>query len=279
MSIASSLRIRLRHDVPDASRWALVAALLALACGTSDATQLTSPTADEGQGPPLPPGSEQTGSTPLPDAGVGPSAALEPGFHLVGAGLKLVIEGWQEPPAFAVDFSISDADGHPLDLAGQSSEGAVQPSFVLSRLEVDAAGESLGYEPYTLRQQTSPITDKSAWQGAADSAGTYEVIDAAAGRYRYRFGTPITIAEADRTKTHTIGVYATRQYAGVRYVDNEQYSFVPDGSSVQTTLDVVNDASCESCHTSVEAHGGARRGVATCVLCHTAAPSLVASSL
>src|SRR5690606_19719221 len=70
------------------------------------------------------------------------------------------------------------------------------------------------------------------------------------------------------------GIYATRTINEVRYVDNEIYHFLPAGGDVVTTLDVVTDASCNACHTRVEAHGGSRRGVEMCNLCHTEANSI-----
>jgi OmcA/MtrC family decaheme c-type cytochrome len=44
---------------------------------------------------------------------------------------------------------------------------------------------------------------------------------------------------------------------------------VPNGSAVVTTRDVIWTVSCDRCHDQLSAHGGSRRGMAICVMCHT----------
>lgn len=46
------------------------------------------------------------------------------------------------------------------------------------------------------------------------------------------------------------------------------YNFVPNGAKVTKVHDVVRTASCNTCHDQLSFHGGARRGVEICVLCH-----------
>jgi OmcA/MtrC family decaheme c-type cytochrome len=171
-----------------------------------------------------------------------------------------------------VELTLSDAEGRPLDREGLLTAGAVSVSFMLAYLEETDSGESLQYRSYTLREQTSPITSVTAPQAGTDTGGTFTEL--APGRYRYTFGTSVDVAEANEGKTHTIGVYATRPFEDQRYVANTNYSFVPLGVEPDTELDVVTDAACSNCHTRVEAHGGARRGVQQCVLCHTDESSL-----
>src|SRR5262249_495932 len=43
----------------------------------------------------------------------------------------------------------------------------------------------------------------------------------------------------------------------------------PDGSNVVVTRDVVKTATCNKCHDQLAFHGGSRRSVELCVLCHT----------
>src|SRR5437773_1838796 len=52
-------------------------------------------------------------------------------------------------------------------------------------------------------------------------------------------------------------------------VDNEEYSWVPNGSPVTVVRDVVRTETCNKCHDPLQAHGGSRRDVALCVTCHT----------
>lgn len=192
----------------------------------------------------------------------------EGGLRHAGAGLVLEIESATigADGTAVVDFSISDGEGRPLDREGLLTEGALSASFVLSYLEQDGAGEALQYRAYTTRAQTSPITDETETQAGTDAGGTYEQLTP--GHYRYTFGTNIAVADANRGKTHTIGVWGTRNYRDLRYVANTTFSFRPDGEEASVARDVVETAACENCHGRLEAHGGARRGVEQCVLCH-----------
>jgi OmcA/MtrC family decaheme c-type cytochrome len=45
--------------------------------------------------------------------------------------------------------------------------------------------------------------------------------------------------------------------------------FVPNGSKVTTTRDVIETSSCDKCHDQLSFHGGSRRSVGLCVMCHT----------
>src|SRR6202041_1754653 len=47
------------------------------------------------------------------------------------------------------------------------------------------------------------------------------------------------------------------------------FNFVPDGANVTHTRDVIETGSCNACHDQLSAHGGSRRGMSMCVLCHT----------
>ena len=49
------------------------------------------------------------------------------------------------------------------------------------------------------------------------------------------------------------------------------YNFVPNGAKVTHVHDIIETASCNACHDQLSAHGGSRRGMNMCVLCHTAA--------
>ena len=47
------------------------------------------------------------------------------------------------------------------------------------------------------------------------------------------------------------------------------FNFVPNGSPVTVVRDVIRTQSCDRCHDQLSAHGGSRRGIEMCVLCHT----------
>lgn len=47
------------------------------------------------------------------------------------------------------------------------------------------------------------------------------------------------------------------------------FNFVPNGSAVALVRDIIRTQSCDRCHGQLSAHGGSRRGIELCVLCHT----------
>lgn len=75
----------------------------------------------------------------------------------------------------------------------------------------------------------------------------------------------------DASATHTVGIYGSRDLTaydlGTNYA-SATYNFVPNGAKVTNVHDVIRTASCNTCHDQLSFHGGARRGVEMCVLCH-----------
>jgi OmcA/MtrC family decaheme c-type cytochrome len=67
-------------------------------------------------------------------------------------------------------------------------------------------------------------------------------------------------------------VYGSRNLTefdlGTNYASTT-YNFVPNGSSVTVVRDVIRTSSCNRCHDQLSGHGGSRRGIEMCVLCHT----------
>jgi OmcA/MtrC family decaheme c-type cytochrome len=106
-------------------------------------------------------------------------------------------------------------------------------------------------------------------QAGTDSGGTTQKISD--GQYVYTFATKLP-AGYDRTVTHTIGAYGSRNLSefdlGTQY-SNSVYNFVPDGSAVKVIRDVVRTATCNKCHHDMGFHGGSRKTMEICVLCHT----------
>jgi OmcA/MtrC family decaheme c-type cytochrome len=160
---------------------------------------------------------------------------------------------------------LTDPKGLGLDRLGVTTPGAVSVSFVVAYIP---KGKTQ-YVAYTTRVQTSPITGNSATQAGSDSGGTWEVTGD--GAYTYTFKTKAP-SGYDRTATHTIGIYGSRNLSEFDLptnYDDDFFHFVPDGSKVVTVRDVVRTATCNNCHDQLAAHGGSRRSVEVCVLCHT----------
>jgi OmcA/MtrC family decaheme c-type cytochrome len=194
--------------------------------------------------------------------------ADEKTINFVRPGLELKILAAVVNPngSMAVRIRITDPLGVPLDRLGVFTPGPVNISFVAAFLPKDKNV----YTSYTTRVQTSPITRVSATQAAADTGGTWTK-EAQDGEYTYTFRT-VAPAGHDRTATHTIGAYSSRNLTafdlGTNYA-SATFNFVPDGSEVTQVRDVIKTATCNACHVQVSAHGGSRRGMEMCVLCHT----------
>ena len=161
-------------------------------------------------------------------------------------------------------FTISDPKGAPLDREGVTTPGTISLNFVAAYIP----REDEQYVAYTTRPASGAAVPATR-QAGADTGGTYTKL--ADGQYRYRFNTRAP-ATFDRAATHTIGIYGSRNLAefdlGTNYASTT-LDFVPDGSGVVKTRDVIRTASCNKCHDQLSAHGGSRRGMELCVLCHT----------
>ena len=162
-----------------------------------------------------------------------------------------------------VSFSLTDPQGLPLDLAGVATPGAISLSFIAAYIP----NGQRQYIAYTTRAATGAAI-ASTNQASSDSGGTYTPL--AVGQYQYTFQTKAP-SHFDATVTHAIGIYGSRDLTdftlGTNYASTT-FNFVPNGSPVVTTHDVIRTSSCNKCHDQLSAHGGSRRGMDICVLCH-----------
>jgi OmcA/MtrC family decaheme c-type cytochrome len=161
-------------------------------------------------------------------------------------------------------YTLTDPSGLPLDAAGVTTPGIVKVSFIAATLP---AGQEQ-YTAYTTRA-SSGAAIAAGIQAGADSGGT--TTSSAAGVYTYTFQTKAP-SGFDVTATHTIGAYGSRDLTlynlGTNYA-SATFNFVPNGGAVTHVRDVIRTASCNGCHDQLSHHGGSRRGVELCVLCHT----------
>lgn len=162
-------------------------------------------------------------------------------------------------------FTLSDPKGQPLEREGNVTPGAISVSFIAAYIPKGATQ----YVAYTTRVQgPSPITGASATQASGESNGTFAKV--ADGEYTYTFRAKA--ANADLTATHSIGAYGSRNLSEFELptnYDDDVYTFVPNGSAVTVTRDVIKSATCNKCHGQLAFHGGSRRTMELCVLCHT----------
>ncbi len=163
-----------------------------------------------------------------------------------------------------VVYGLTDPNGLPLDSAGVTTPGTISVSLVAATIP----NNQEQYTTYTTRSATGSMLG-TIQQPGADSGGTTTVLNP--GQYQYTFKTKAP-SGFDVTATHTIGVYGSRNLTAFNLGTNfasTTFNFVPNGSKVTHTRDVIETASCNTCHDQLSAHGGSRRGMNMCVLCHT----------
>jgi OmcA/MtrC family decaheme c-type cytochrome len=189
---------------------------------------------------------------------------IRPGFKITVN--SITIDATLHP---VVDITYTDDQGVPLDRNGVITPGPLSISFVLSWWD---AGQRQ-YTAYTTRQRTSdpasPHPGVTVTQAAADANGTWNDLDI--GHSIYTFGTALPPGY-DQTVTTTLGIYATRNMAGIQdknYYANVEKDFVPNGAAVTQIWDEIPQAACNTCHNPLAAHGGSRQDVKLCVLCHS----------
>jgi hypothetical protein len=183
---------------------------------------------------------------------------VRPGLVIKLTGANIGTDG-----TISTNFTVTDPKTLPLDVQGIATPGSISTSFVAAYIPKG------GHDWITLttRVQKSPITGNSANQPAADSGGS--VAPGGTG-YTYTFKTKAPQG-FDMSQTVRVGVYASRNLSefdlGTNYSD-DVFTFVPDGSAVTDTHDIIATQSCNRCHDPLSAHGGSRRLVPLCVTCH-----------
>jgi OmcA/MtrC family decaheme c-type cytochrome len=183
---------------------------------------------------------------------------VNPGLVITITGATIAANG-----TITVQYTLTDPTGLPLDSAGVYTPGAISTSFVAAYIP---NGQEQ-YTAYTTKAATGTMI-ASINQPGADSGGTNTALGD--GAYQYVFGTKVP-AGFDTTATNTIGIYGSRNLTAYGMSTNyasTTFNFVPDGAKVTHTRDVIETASCNQCHEQLSAHGGSRRGVNLCVMCH-----------
>ncbi len=183
---------------------------------------------------------------------------VRPGLTIAVKSAAVAADG-----TITVTYTVTDPNGLPLDAAGVTTPGTIALSYVATVLP---NGQE-DYTAYTTR--TANGTMLSVQQPGADSGGA--VTPVGPGQYQYTFHTKAP-SGFDASATHTIGIYGSRNLTvynlGTNYASTT-YNFVPNGAPVTHVHDIIRTASCNSCHDQLSAHGGSRRGMDMCVLCHT----------
>lgn len=214
-------------------------------------------------------GAAALSSAPPPGLSVNDKAyyATEAQVNFVRPGLVFAVTGVTvaQDGTVTARVTMSDPKGVPLDRLGVFTPGAISASLILAHIPAGATQ----YMAYTTRTQTSPITGQSAVQAGTDSGGAWTTVSE--GVYDYRFGKKLP-AGYDPNTTHTVAVYGSRNLSEFDFptsYDDATYDWVPSGAAVTTTRDVIKTATCNKCHDQLGLHGGSRRTMEVCVVCHT----------
>jgi OmcA/MtrC family decaheme c-type cytochrome len=184
---------------------------------------------------------------------------VQPGLAFTVVSAKIAADG-----TVTVDYKVSDPTGAALDLTGVTTPGPISPRFVLGYI----AQGNTQFTSYWQSSSTNATTGFVATRASGDTGGATQTV--ALGEYIYTFGSKVPTT-FDPTVTNRLGIYGSRNLTtwslGTNYADTT-YDFVPNGAKVTVTRDLIRTASCNQCHDSLAFHGGSRRSVQLCVICH-----------
>ncbi len=184
---------------------------------------------------------------------------VNPGLNITINSAKITSAG-----VISVTYTLTDPTGLPLDATGQTTPGAISLAYVASYIP---KGQEQ-YMAYTTSSATGTVLgtitrpDFEVFTTPATQVGP--------GQYTYTY-----IAQApagfDPTVTTTVAIAGNRDLTPFNESTNyagATFNFVPNGSAVTVTRDVIRTQSCNTCHYQLAFHGGYASGMPMCVMCH-----------
>ncbi len=163
----------------------------------------------------------------------------------------------------AVHYKVADPNGAPLDVTGVVTPGIISVSYLAAYI---GAGQTQ-FTSYFVRSVAAATGGATANQATGDSGGALQTV--AMGEYIYTFKSKAV--SPNLTLTNRVGIYGSRNLTtwdlGTNYAD-ATYDFVPNGAKVTVVRDVVRTLDCNACHDSLAEHGGSRKSVQLCIMCH-----------
>src|SRR5271170_3557039 len=187
-------------------------------------------------------------------------------IDFVTAGLVITIDSASisSSGVISVTYTLADPDGLPLDATGATTPGVVSLGYVAAYIP---KGQEQ-YVAYTTEQATGAVLGTITRPFFELGGGKVKQI--APGEYQYTFAAKAP-SGFDPTVTTTVAVDGNRDLTpfdlGTSYAGTT-FNFVPNGSTVTVTRDVIETESCNTCHDQLAFHGGYAHGMQMCVLCH-----------
>jgi len=193
-----------------------------------------------------------------------PTTPSEPGpgsSPAIARGLNMDIEQVTIPVDRrpVVIFTLKDDLGNPVPL-NELNDLRFSLAYLDDAPMGGGATRLVSYSTQMVRGFSQVTQDPARLNGATELSG---------GKLRYRFENAIPF-NFDRNITHQVGAQARRVYPvdGTQYPTEAIMRFRPDGRAVTATREVVSTETCNQCHTRLEFHGGFRREVQHCMMCH-----------
>ncbi|MCX6626566.1 MAG: OmcA/MtrC family decaheme c-type cytochrome [Candidatus Solibacter sp.] len=147
---------------------------------------------------------------------------------------------------------------------GIVTPGTISTSFLITYIP---KGQTQ-YVSYITRQRTSTDGKNTVTQATGENTGVQTQV--AEGEYLYTFLNKLP-KSFDPALTHRVGMYGSRNLTefdlGTNF-DDDVFDFVPAGGKA-APREVIKTISCNKCHDQLAFHGGSRRSLDLCIMCHT----------
>lgn len=213
-----------------------------------------------------------TAAVGLKSAGKSPFSRHDKAYYadpklvsFVNPGLVITISSAQiaNDGTISVSYTLADPNGQPLDATGATTPGVISLAYEAAYIP---KGQEQ-YVAYTTGSATGSALGTITRPNFEFGGKTTQV---APGQYQYTFNAKAP-AGFDATATSTVGLAGNRDLStfnlGANYA-GATFNFVPNGSAVAVTRDVIRTDSCNTCHNQLAFHGGYAQGINMCVLCH-----------
>jgi OmcA/MtrC family decaheme c-type cytochrome len=205
---------------------------------------------------------------PTGPATTGSALNVTTATSITGQILSVTING---PPV--VKFQLTDQNGAFLQGLPAADLGWVIAQLVPGQNGTASQWNSYIYGVVTPAGCPAGVTacdSTPQTQATVESAATGTLVDNGDGTYQYTFKKDITTdpnVVYNATLTHRVGF----EIRGLVQANNADYTFQPSSGATTGIFarEIVETATCGSCHTMLSAHGGARVEVQYCVMCHS----------